>query len=95
MNCRKCGTVIADKAIVCYKCGAATAEPKFRAPVRRRRISGINLVVAALTLTLLVVFALYMQRMVTVGAPSELRWLIAALAAAIVALRLFTRRRKG
>ena len=27
MTCRKCGTEIAAKAIICYKCGAATTEP--------------------------------------------------------------------
>ena len=26
MNCRSCGTIIADKAIVCYKCGTPTVE---------------------------------------------------------------------
>jgi hypothetical protein len=30
MTCRKCGTQIADKAIICYKCGTATAEPVAR-----------------------------------------------------------------
>jgi hypothetical protein len=27
MVCRSCGTDIADKAIVCYRCGAPTASP--------------------------------------------------------------------
>ncbi len=27
MECRKCGTAIAEKAIICYKCGTATAAP--------------------------------------------------------------------
>ena len=27
MVCRQCGTEIAAKAIICYKCGAATASP--------------------------------------------------------------------
>ena len=26
MKCRSCGTTIADKAIVCFKCGMATSE---------------------------------------------------------------------
>ena len=30
MVCRQCGTAIADKAIVCFKCGAATAVPEAR-----------------------------------------------------------------
>lgn len=27
MNCRSCGTEIADKALICFKCGAATSDP--------------------------------------------------------------------
>ena len=27
MICRNCGTEIADKAIICFKCGAATTDP--------------------------------------------------------------------
>ena len=27
MQCRNCGTEIADKAIVCYRCGTATTDP--------------------------------------------------------------------
>jgi hypothetical protein len=27
MKCRNCGTEIADKAIVCYRCGVGTTEP--------------------------------------------------------------------
>lgn len=30
MVCRKCGTEIAAKAIICYRCGTATAEPRER-----------------------------------------------------------------
>jgi hypothetical protein len=33
MICTSCGAQIADKAIVCYRCGAATALPA--APMRR------------------------------------------------------------
>jgi hypothetical protein len=37
MNCRSCGAKIADKAIVCYRCGAPTAEPVRREAPRPRR----------------------------------------------------------
>ena len=30
MQCRNCGTEIADKAIVCYRCGVGTTEPARR-----------------------------------------------------------------
>jgi hypothetical protein len=27
MKCRSCGTEIADKALICFRCGAATSDP--------------------------------------------------------------------
>lgn len=37
MICRQCGTEIADKAIVCYRCGTATTDPVRKpAPLPRR-----------------------------------------------------------
>jgi hypothetical protein len=36
MRCRFCDTEIADKAIICYRCGKATTDPKV-APVKIRR----------------------------------------------------------
>jgi hypothetical protein len=35
MNCRSCGAVIAANALICYKCGAATAEPRITPPSAR------------------------------------------------------------
>lgn len=37
MTCTNCQATIADKAIVCYRCGTATAMPA--APVRTNRPS--------------------------------------------------------
>jgi hypothetical protein len=45
MNCRNCGTEIADRALICYRCGQATTEPRVKPPAegslfdrpRRRR----------------------------------------------------------
>ena len=39
MKCRSCGTEIAEKALVCYKCGTATAEPRIPPPAPRRGLS--------------------------------------------------------
>ena len=30
MQCRNCGTEIAGKALICYRCGTATTEAKFK-----------------------------------------------------------------
>ena len=35
MQCRNCGTEIADKALICFRCGTATTEAKFKPPPRR------------------------------------------------------------
>ena len=43
MQCRSCGAEIADKALICYKCGTATTEaevPSRRSCVRTRRVRG-------------------------------------------------------
>jgi hypothetical protein len=53
MVCRHCGTEIADKAIVCYRCGQATAEPVFKpagAAARRGRARAWAWIAAALWL---------------------------------------------
>jgi uncharacterized paraquat-inducible protein A len=52
MICRQCGTEIADKAIICYRCGAGTADP-VRKPVEVRRRRGVLLPLVILILLLL------------------------------------------
>lgn len=37
MKCRSCGTEIADNALICYRCGTATEEPKIKRPAARPR----------------------------------------------------------
>jgi hypothetical protein len=57
MICRQCGTEIADKAIICYRCGAGTTDPvRQPAVVRPRRGRLLPLV----GLVLLVLLALYL-----------------------------------
>ena len=48
MICRHCGTEIADKAIVCYRCGVATTEPRRKPPVPARRGGRIVAIVLAM-----------------------------------------------
>jgi hypothetical protein len=54
MQCRNCGTEIADKAIVCYRCGVGTTEPLRKpAPLAARRtgppvLAGVMALVLAL-----------------------------------------------
>ena len=52
MLCRNCGTEIADKAIVCFRCGAGTTDPVRRAvPIVPKRSPLISIV---LMITLIV-----------------------------------------
>ena len=39
MQCRQCGTEIADKALICFRCGTATTEAKFKPPAAGGRRS--------------------------------------------------------
>lgn len=53
MHCRNCGTEIADRAIVCYRCGHPTTDPVRKAvPVRPPRRPLFFLIVAAVLLVL-------------------------------------------
>jgi hypothetical protein len=93
MQCRSCGTEIADKAIICYKCGAGTTDP-VRKPVPIPSSGGgwpslLTVVVPfvlALTFILLSQSSDYARTMTTAAA------LFAALGAVLLITRL-TRRR--
>ncbi|MEO8680764.1 MAG: zinc ribbon domain-containing protein [Vicinamibacterales bacterium] len=57
MICRNCGTEIAANALICYKCGTATTEPRIPPPsAARRRSPGrvMVLIVLAVAVTLIV-----------------------------------------
>jgi hypothetical protein len=32
VTCKQCGTEIAESALICYRCGRATAEPRVKPP---------------------------------------------------------------
>ena len=93
MQCRNCGTEIADKAIVCYRCGTATTDPVRKAvPVKPRRSPFISFVVAAV----LLLMALYMGYAAPAATNPD-RWQLAAgvlvgAALMVMILRLLRRR---
>ena len=67
MICKHCGTEIADKALICYRCGNATTEPRLKPPSegplferpRRSRLPVVIIVLIVLALLLLAWFELY------------------------------------
>jgi hypothetical protein len=88
MKCRNCGTEIADKALICYRCGTATTEPRIRPSGRPRRSTPL----AVLALLVLALAALFMGQTVHGEAPRLVSYTIAVLAAIIVVWRLVSRR---
>ena len=64
MKCRNCGTEIADKALICYRCGTPTTEARYQpAPLRQRR-RGPGAIVIILVILLLLLAAAYYFRIV-------------------------------
>jgi hypothetical protein len=58
MICKHCGTEIADKALICYRCGNATTEPRIKPPAEeslfeRPRGSRVPVIIIVLILVLL------------------------------------------
>ena len=95
MTCRNCGAEIAEKAIVCYKCGAATTDPTFKPPATGSRApmsrsSWIMIIVAVL---LFVGFVAY-TNVATPGSPRAFSQTVVAIAVTIVVLRAVVRRRR-
>jgi len=94
MQCRTCGTEIADKALICYKCGTATTEAKYQPIATPRGASSrLGVVVSVVLLVLLVALAVYTGRTSDGETFKFFPWAIAALAVALVALRAWVRRR--
>ena len=57
MICKHCGTEIADKALICYRCGNATTEPRVAPPARRRKRSPLPLIVLLILILLAILAA--------------------------------------
>ena len=60
MKCKHCETEIADKALICYRCGRSTTEPRITPPstgslFAHRRRSRLPMIVAAVIIVLVLV----------------------------------------
>ena len=84
MLCSHCGTEIADKALICYRCGNATTAPRIKPPsegslFERRRRSRRPLIVAVILLLLALLAAWLLVPDQAFGyarsfTPSEMAW---------------------
>ena len=93
MICRSCGTEIAEKALICYKCGAATTDPIYQPPSAARRRSRASFIVTFIALVLLAAVAVVLARSAPSGTPPAVTWIVAGIAVLVVALRAYARRR--
>ncbi len=91
MQCRNCGTEIADKAIICYRCGAGTTDPVRKpAPLRAKRAVPLSAIILPLVLLLPV---LYIAQTVTNSrAITAIGVALVALSAVLVVIRVLRRR---
>ena len=94
MQCRNCGAEIADKALICYRCGTATTEAKYQPTPLSRPGSRSGLVATVIALVLIAILFVVMGRVASVETSQYVRYAAVALAVAIVALRAYARRRR-
>jgi hypothetical protein len=57
MKCRHCGTEIAEKALICYRCGNATTDPRIAPPPPSAGRGPVSLVAAILVIIAVAVLA--------------------------------------
>ena len=90
MTCKHCGTEIADKALVCFRCGHATFEPQIRSGQVPKRGSRVPVIAALL---ILILSALFMSQAAVGQAPRLVSWVVAGLAVVVFVWRFWRRRR--
>ncbi len=93
MQCRKCGTEIADKALICYKCGTATTEAKYQPAPLPSKSSSSGLIATVIALALLVAAALYIERISAAGSQQWVTYVAVAAAILVIGIRAYARRR--
>jgi hypothetical protein len=86
MQCRQCGTEIADKAIVCFRCGVPTTDPVRRAVPVRRKGSPLLALVAMAALLLIALYQGYAYK--TAANPEPLQMYVGILAAVVLLILL-------
>ena len=90
MKCRQCGTEIAEKALICYKCGTATTEAKYQPVDIRPRQSFVSFVIPFL-LVLLMLFGVYAGEMGATDTNRLIGWATAVVAVVLLGIRLARR----
>ena len=92
MQCRNCRAEIADKALICYKCGTATTEAKYQPAPLPAASSRSGLVPTVIALALLVGVTLYLERGSTAASSQWVTSVAVAAAVIIIGIRAYARR---
>jgi hypothetical protein len=92
MICRSCGTEIADKALVCYRCGTATTEAKFK-PAQAAKAGGRTVLLVVLVAVILIALAVAYVEFSRGAQAGTLSGVGVAAALAVVVVRAVLRRR--
>ena len=93
MQCRNCGAEIADKALICYKCGTATTEAKYQPASLPRTSTRSGLVPTIVAIAILAAVVLYIERGAGTGSSQWVTYVTVAAAVIIIAIRAYARRR--
>jgi hypothetical protein len=80
MKCRNCGTEIAEKALICYRCGTATAERRITPSAER---PGRGPLPVTLTLLAIIGGAVFLVPPLPDGPPEMAGWAATAVAALV------------
>ncbi len=92
MNCSNCGTEIAAKALICFRCGQATFVAK-RAPAPRPAKGRQLILVVAMVI--LILSAFFLGQVQTQTVPEWVRYTVMVLGAVVLGWRFLQRRRGG
>lgn len=87
MTCDACGQEIADNALICYKCGAATTARE-RAPAPLEASGGRRWSALFLAVVFLGVVVFFATEIVRGRPPEPLVWVMLACAGGLLAWRL-------
>jgi len=92
-TCTNCGTEIAEKALICYRCGQATFQAK-RQPAKPAAVRGRQLILVV-AMIILILAAVFLGQVQTGTVPEWVRYTVMVLALVVLVYRLLVRRRGG
>ena len=93
MHCRHCGIEIAEKALICFKCGTATTEAVHKGPVRSATRWSPSALAPLILLDGVALVGVYLGLTSTSPTARLVGWSLFIVGAALVVASLLSRRR--